>query len=409
MREMIVFYARPGLMTDLGPVPSLALRGLPTAPVELCRLAGHTVVHEALAGALGWDPPVHRRGEVQLRSAAAIVDAALAQQRCPLVADRPLSRRALGTCRDFTVLAVALLREQGVAARARCGFATYFEDRCVDHWIVEVCDGDRWRRIDPELLGAETATLLQPTVDPLDLPEGAFLDGAQAWRRCRTGEADPEQFGIYDEWGLGFVRGNLIKDLAALNKVEMLPWDSWGADAGPLDGPDALSFLDDLASTIQGHELDEMRNLYRDPRLCTPGIVTSYGPGGGNPIDVPEVTRLTGRIVLESLRAADVLDDVAVTGTQRFRSSTPAPHQSAESEVVFFEAPGHQAPAIAEILSKTLRPGPWYADFHHHTQAWVVFADTYFEIPFGDSTNKAAALEHAHAVGVPGLQLDWPA
>jgi hypothetical protein len=29
-------------------------------------------------------------------------------------------------------------------------------------------------------------------------------------------------------WGPAEIRGNAIRDLAALNKVEMLPWDEWG-------------------------------------------------------------------------------------------------------------------------------------------------------------------------------------
>ena len=43
-----------------------------------------------------------------------------------------------------------------------------------------------------------------------------------------TGAADPETFGIFDMHGLWFVRGDLVHDVAALNTVELSPWDSWG-------------------------------------------------------------------------------------------------------------------------------------------------------------------------------------
>ncbi|MET9525897.1 transglutaminase domain-containing protein [Streptomyces coeruleorubidus] len=44
----------------------------------------------------------------------------------------------MGTCRHFATLACAILRARGVAARARCGFGTYFvEGRGLDHWITE--------------------------------------------------------------------------------------------------------------------------------------------------------------------------------------------------------------------------------------------------------------------------------
>jgi len=45
---------------------------------------------------------------------------------------------------------------------------------------------------------------------------------------CRAGEADPHKFGIFDMHSLAFVRGDLIRDFMALNKIEILPWDDWG-------------------------------------------------------------------------------------------------------------------------------------------------------------------------------------
>ena len=38
-------------------------------------------------------------------------------------------------------------------------------------------------------------------------------------------------FGILDMHGLWFIAGNVIRDVAALNNHEMLPWDVWGAMA----------------------------------------------------------------------------------------------------------------------------------------------------------------------------------
>ena len=64
--------------------------------------------------------------------------------------------------------------------------------------------------------------------DPLDLPEEAFMTGADAWRRCRSGEKPPVHFGIRgDEWwgGWEFVINELLLDFNALNKIESLPWD----------------------------------------------------------------------------------------------------------------------------------------------------------------------------------------
>ena len=53
------------------------------------------------------------------------------------------------------------------------------------------------------------------------------------------GAADPSRFGVDGVphvWGIAEVRGNAIRDLAALNKVEMLPWDAWGRMMASYDG-----------------------------------------------------------------------------------------------------------------------------------------------------------------------------
>jgi hypothetical protein len=52
--------------------------------------------------------------------------------------------------------------------------------------------------------------------------------------------SDPSAFGIFDLRGLWFVAGNLLRDLAALNNREMLPWDAWGAMFGADDRVAAL-------------------------------------------------------------------------------------------------------------------------------------------------------------------------
>ena len=61
----------------------------------------------------------------------------------------------------------------------------------------------------------------------------------EAWVAARVGEVDPDLFGIFDMWGLGFIGGNVISDFACINKVELLPWDSLGNDDRSLRTGDA--------------------------------------------------------------------------------------------------------------------------------------------------------------------------
>jgi hypothetical protein len=67
--------------------------------------------------------------------------------------------------------------------------------------------------------------------------------------RCRAGQADPDSFGIFDMHGMGFIRGDMIRDLLSLNKIELLPWDVWGLVGVPDDNltPPDLALLDGMA------------------------------------------------------------------------------------------------------------------------------------------------------------------
>ena len=135
---------------------------------------------------------------------------------------------------------VTMLRAKGVPARSRCGFAAYFNPpNFEDHWVCEYWDAQdrRWRLADPQIDDVWRRRL-NIGFDTLDLPRTQFLTASEAWRRCRSGEADEQQFGISFAGlrGLWFVAGSLVRDMAALNKMEMAPWDVWGAQPAAARG-----------------------------------------------------------------------------------------------------------------------------------------------------------------------------
>ena len=82
-----------------------------------------------------------------------------------------------------------------------------------------------------------------------------FLVAGDAWLRYRAGEADPNRFGlsVVKEFGAWWIAGNLMRDIAALRNIELLPWDVWGDMPGPeapvTDAQHAL--FDDLAPLTQ--------------------------------------------------------------------------------------------------------------------------------------------------------------
>jgi hypothetical protein len=116
--------------------------------------------------------------------------------------------------------------------------------------------------------------------DIFDLPRDQFLVAGDAWQLCRDGQADAEKFGISagNLRGLWFAAASVIRDIACLNKVEMLPWDVWGAMPAqdqPI-GREQLAWFDRLAALTRAPDdsFNELRRLYaEDERLRVPASV----------------------------------------------------------------------------------------------------------------------------------------
>ena len=261
--EIHAYYAAPAPMTALPPDLRDATRG---SVAEAFSLVQGVLMHRYWAGAYGETLTPEREAGAQLRSAVAMAEAALAIDPAPLTTARPPARRLIGVCRHFSVLATALLRLHGRPARARCGFANYFDGTPVDHWVVEYWDGDAWKLGDAQLDAVQRAAL-NPSFDPMDVPRDRFLVAGEAWRLCRSGEADPASFGIMQWRGLWFVAGNVVRDLASLNKVELLPWDVWGLapEGDRAFGPAELALLDEAAAFGRTPDADfaSLQALYR--------------------------------------------------------------------------------------------------------------------------------------------------
>ena len=289
------YFIRPGRLTDPGNLAML-LDDLPTDLPGLCRLVQGLLIHIFWAERYGLQLPATRQGEVQLRWVVRQLARIIELDDRPLYEARPLEQRLVGNCRDFSVLLTTILRHQGVPARARCGFGRYFlPNHYEDHWVCEYWNSaqQRWVLVDAQLDPLQQKALALP-FDPLDVPRDQFIVGGKAWQLCRRGQADPETFGIADMHGLWFVRGNLVRDVAALNKVELLPWDSWAI----IDQPDDQLTVDDLAILDQVAELTNsnvsdfarVQALYEtDVRLRVPPTIRSYTPLGIQTIELAAV------------------------------------------------------------------------------------------------------------------------
>ncbi|MGW5877392.1 transglutaminase-like domain-containing protein [Nocardiopsis terrae] len=260
------------------------LAGLPGDVAGVGRLLRGVLTHYVYGGRVDvgqrWEEIDHRWVEAMLAT-----DAVRDGREWSVGRSEPL----VGCCRDFALLTVAALREHGVAARTRVGFASYLSAGFgTDHVVVEYWDGRRWVWAD---------TQLDPGggwgVDPLDLthagPVGgvAFSGASQVWLAIRAGRVRGSDFGVAPD--LPMMRGGwLVRDYVWLEVahrlgVETLLWDSWGAMGR--DGDSVLA--DEVAGLVvaadagdAGAEEELAAWFWRDERLNPGGRVFCASPSG---------------------------------------------------------------------------------------------------------------------------------
>lgn len=284
------FWGTPGVMTTLPDHP--ALDGVPTDFDELRAVVQGLLIHRDWAGVYGVKGDDLRLEEQNLRSTAEVLGRALELSDAPVTVARAPVDRVLCVCRHYTLVHTALLRAQGVPARSRCGFSNYFDRaKWYDHWITERWNGERWVRDDPQV-DEKQASIVKLDFDPYDQPPGQFLTAAEAWLAARAGDVDPELFGIFDMWGLSYILGNVVSDFAALNKVELLPWDLFGLMALPHDPvPDELAaVVDEVAAMVVSDDFAAIRERYRtDDRLRVPPDISSMIDGHPTPVHLGQL------------------------------------------------------------------------------------------------------------------------
>jgi hypothetical protein len=268
-------FRSPVAPSDAG-VWALQFAALPDDAARLARVLQGLLIHEHLADVYGITLSQRQRGEPHLRGAAEVLERIAVRDSRPLSYPRPPGERFAGCCRHYVLMLVAILRSKGIAARARCGFGAYFtKDRFVDHWVTEYFDAaqGRWVLADAQIDDRQRA-LFGIDFDTMDVPREKFLVAGDAWRLCRDGRADPQAFGVLDMAGLWFIASNVIRDGAALNSREMLPWDVWGG-MSLVDAEIDLAFIDRLARLTRepDRHLDELRRAYDDPRIAVPSTV----------------------------------------------------------------------------------------------------------------------------------------
>ncbi|GAA2541111.1 hypothetical protein GCM10010435_05710 [Winogradskya consettensis] len=124
-------------------------------------------------------------------------------------------------------------------------------------------------RVDAEIMGSSLVE------DATDLKPGEFVTGGEAWVAYRSGGLDASQYGVpgTENWGPAEIRGNAVRDLACLNKLETLPWDEWGrmqASYRGETGADYDGLLDAVAEACAADDPAAAVGLYATADLRVP-------------------------------------------------------------------------------------------------------------------------------------------
>jgi hypothetical protein len=268
-------FRTPIAMSDAG-IWALQFAALPRTVGGLANVIQGLLIHEHMPDFYGVTLSDRQRGEPHVRGAGQILERIAVHDPRPLSEARPPGERFAGCCRHYTLMHVAMLRNVGIAARARCGFGAYFvKDMFIDHWVTEYFDDAqrRWILVDSQI-DARQREQFGIDFDTLDVPREKFLVAGDAWKLCRDGRANPQAFGVLNMFGLWFIASNVIRDVAALNNREMLPWDVWGGMTA-VDTDIDVAFIDRLARLTRepDKQFDELRAAYDDARIAVPPIV----------------------------------------------------------------------------------------------------------------------------------------
>jgi hypothetical protein len=283
----VELYAKHSPYSDPGEFGAL-LDALPTDPEDLGVAARNVITHYRS----GFELPKERRDEVHSRWVRRILQTDQLRHPIPLLAGREYMERVFGCCRDHTLFCVAVLRQHGIPARSRVGFAGYLmEDFYADHVVVEMWTGSRWRRFDPE------QSPDRDDFDMLDLPSGPrapFVSASEVWLEARAGRVDPRDYGIFPgspSGGVRFIRNYVIRELAHRQRDELLLWDEWGAMSRPVEETapliDRIAELTLAADAGSAAAEAELEARYADDGRLNPGRrVTQQSPYGLDAVDV---------------------------------------------------------------------------------------------------------------------------
>lgn len=204
------FYLQFSQYTDPGCYKDLLLKSLPDNVKEIGLLVRKQLIHRMTLknGNTGSNEdlrygdttkvPWYRQPEDDIFvTASAMLSELYRRDNKGITLNRSAENKLVLTCRFTSILMASLLKLKGIPARARSGFAPYFNveglpgGRSDDHWINQYWNEKESRWITIDVDGSIEGYL---KFNPYDIPDGTFDFSPDAWQAVRNGKIDGQHF-----------------------------------------------------------------------------------------------------------------------------------------------------------------------------------------------------------------------
>lgn len=224
-RKILDFYKIQGIRTK---VKKGTFDEFPESIEEICKIIHWLLIHPDAVSLYNLNLSKERMNDRNIKTIQESVDKIRKLENKPLIECREPEKRVVNICKHFAMFLCSVLREKGIPARCRCGFATYFVNGWFeDHWICEYWNKTKkkWIRVCAQI---DDIQILECHIDRQkinfdDLPKEAFFSGGVLWKLYRQGLVSGDLCGFSleeNEYGEWYIRGNMLRDFFALNKVE---------------------------------------------------------------------------------------------------------------------------------------------------------------------------------------------
>lgn len=276
LQEELNFYTKQGKRTK---VKKGIFDIFPNDISKICRIIQGLLIHPCTLKRLyGLDFPMKRIKDRHLKTIQSIINKIFKLDKDSLLITREPKKRVVDVCRQFSMFLCSVLREKGIPARERCGFATYFINGWFeDHWICEYWNKKekRWVRVDPQIDDIQIVGLHidRKIINFLDLPKGAFFPAGVLWKLYREGFISGKLEGFSKgEKGEQYIRGNMLRDFFSLNEIEYTYLEEDSIMSKKKLNETDLKLLDKISKYTSKPEINfkQLRELFKKNKSLKP-------------------------------------------------------------------------------------------------------------------------------------------